>query len=591
MNQTKKILWIALCTLFFCGVLFTVPVYAEDGEYLATIGPGETYPTKDVIYGIYQITATSISRYDGWCDNCSDGGTHSYQAADAITTTYSITVDGYGVLNYCSTSPGSGRLDLSTYTGRDAVISMPAAYQIKQYVTCVGGRTVGGVDVVPCGATFVRTVNVSGSMQLFGRSKTPVVVSNPTGKQAGTDQSVTFSVTGEKAKGYRWQRITESGPVDLRDGTVDGVTYSGTSTPQLTISNVRYALNGAVFRCILIGENGDEVASETATLTVTDVSPPRVSLSYSPTGQTYDEVTIKIQATDPDSGLSAKPYHYLNADHDSNSFSVTENGTYDVVVTDRVGNSVKSSVTISNIRPRPTPTNPPTPIPTSAPTENKPTPTATVVVQQPVAATTEQTVVKPNPKPTQTTQKTTEQAKDDKEDRNKNKNESVQKNVNIKNLTSGTKKEDITDNTDTLQAKEETVEEEEMLSDAPQEEVVPEIVEEHDPIGTILGVSFGVLFALALLSFALLFPVRLENADELGNWHFCALKCLRYHKGWELKVGLLLEDFDSLRLKFGMLFLAIIANNPLRIQTEDGEEIRITEVTQDLILHYHQTGR
>ena len=132
-----------------------------------------------------------------------------------------------------------------------------------------------------------------------------------------------------------------------------------------------------------------------------------------------------------------------------------------------------------------------------------------------------------------------------------------------------------------------------MMADAPEEEIVPERMDENDdPTGTILLILCGLPVILALLFFALLFPVRVENADELGNWHFCALKILHYRKKeWSLQLGLLLEDFDSVRLKFGMLFMALIGDRSLEIIASEGESMTVNEVTQDLVLHYHQMGR
>lgn len=585
MKKRNQILWITFLTLFFCGVFFTVPVMAsEDGEYLGTIGPGQSFSTKDVIYGIYQISATNINACSGWCTNCFDAGdSHTYASGKKVTSTYSILVDGFSVLNYSSAGATSGRLDLSAYTGKDLMITMPNNYVVRQTVSCTGGNSPNGQSIESCGYSYTNSITVTGSMQLYGASKVPEVTANPVSTQAGTDQSATFVVSGNKVAACRWQKVTEAGITDLHDGSdEDGVTYSGTSTMQLTVSKLRTRVNGAAFRCVLVGERGDEVASDCASLTVLDTSPPQVRFTYSPSEKTYGEVTIRIIASDPDSGLSDHPYHYLDSDHDSDSFTVNKNGTYEVIVTDRAGNKTKTGASVNNIQIRPEPTQTPT------------TTTQSSVIPTPVITPTQApTIVVSNSAPVSTaatsskTQKTDDT--DQKRDQDKNtQNQNAEKKVNIKNLTAGTQMGSNTLKTPSdEEVQTEEIEEEIVLSEAPEESIAPEVLDEKDPIGTIIGACGGVLLLLLLAFLALLFPVRIENADELGNWHFCALKLLRYHKRWELQVGLLLEDFDSLRLRFGMLYMAIAGNHPLVVLTSEGEEIAVPEVTQDLILHYH----
>lgn len=582
MKTVEKILWIAMAALFCCGVFFCVPVLASEqsGEYLCTLGPGESISTRGVAYGIYQISATNINACSGWCPGCSSGAKLTYYSGRKMVSDYLICVDGYTVLDYSDATAGTGTIDFSAYTSKDAVITMPENYTVKQKISCSGGTYSGGGTCDPCSYSTTKTIEVTGSMQLYGYSKIPEVTANPSPVQAGTDQSAAFTAAGDKVAACRWQKITSAGITDLRDGEGEGgVVYSGTGTLQLNISKLRLSLNNSSYRCILIGEKGDEVATEAASLTVTDISPPKVQLSISPSGRTEGPVTVRISATDPDTGLANTPYHYLGADHTEASFSVEQNGNYEVIVKDAAGNTARSSVSVSNIQPKPVPT--PTATPTQKPTVTPtvgPTPVPTV---NPTPRPTTNPVINPTPKPTGTP--TVKPAGDE----TKKTNEREQKNVNIRNLTAGKQEQEKEEITET---ETEEVEEEVVLSEPSEEEIEPEIVAESDPVGMIILLCLGLLLLLLLLFFALLFPVRVENADELGNWHFCALKLLRYRKGWELHLGLLLEDFDSLRLKFGMLFLALIGNNSLKVTTAEGESVTLKNVSQDQILHYHQIG-
>lgn len=587
MKTVIRILWIALFALITGGVFFVVPVQAteQQGEYLGTIGPGETYSTKGVAYAIYQISPTNIEATSGWCHNCYSGNSHTNEEGRRVNSTYSIKVDGFSVLDYSSKAAGEGTIDLSSYSDRDATIVMPADYIVRQTISCVGGESSSGSHISSCGYSRTVSIKVTGMLQLYGYSKVPEVVTNPSSVQAGTDQSAVFTVSGNKVCACRWQRVSPAGIQDLRDETTaDGVTYSGTNTMQLTVSGLRLSLSGSSFRCVLIGEKGDEVPTEAAGLTVTDISPPKVKLTYDPSSKTEGAVTIRITASDPDSGLTDKPYHYLDTDNAQNSFKVQKNGTYEVIVRDRAGNSTNANISISNIEAKkpdtPKPTQTPTPAPTHTPT---PYPTQT---PQPTLTPTPFPTSSPRPTQVPTVPKT--EPADPKDKFTPTENEENKKKVNIRNITGGT--QTTTEQETDLIEETEEVEEEIVLEEPPAEILEPEAVEESDPIKTVILLCLGILLLLALLFFALLFPVRIENADELGNWHFCALKMLRYRKGWVLNVGLLLEDFDSLRLKFGMLFLAIIGNGSLEVQTDDGK-ILVKEVSRDLVLHYHQVGR
>ncbi|MCR5267350.1 MAG: hypothetical protein K6E16_02410 [Lachnospiraceae bacterium] len=591
MKKRNKITWTMWLALLLYGAVFVLPVHAQEreGEYLGTLEAGESISTRGLAYAVYQISATNIPAYGGWCTNCSTAGCHTYAKGDAVSSTYTVTVDGISVLDQRSSSASSGTIDLSAYSDKDAVLSLPKNHTVTQTIRCVGGNMANSTDPVsPCGYSSQRTITVTGSLQLYGYSKVPEVVSNPTGVQAGTDQSAVFTAAGNKVVACRWQKVTAAGITDLRDETdEDGVSYSGAASLQLTVRNLRTRLSGSSFRCILIGERGDEVPTEAALLTVSDITGPKVQLSYMPKDQTEGGVTIRITAVDRDSGLAPNPYYYTGGEHDQNAFTVKQNGTYEVKVRDMAGNSTSASVSISNIRPPAEKTVTPvvTPVPTANPTPTVATPTMTPgIITTPTPSPT--SVVTPKPVNPGTPKN------EDKDQEKKNETKQVQtpKNINIRNLTAGAMNSSTMSD---LQEEEETVEEEILLSENPPEEVVPESLnEENDPVGTILAICFGVLLLLALLFLALLFPVRVENADELGNWHFCALKLLRRrHKNWELQVGLLLEDFDSLRLKFGMLFLAIIGSGTLTVITSEGETITVTEITQDLVLQYHQIGR
>lgn len=604
MRIKTKYLSIIFCALILATLLFHVPVSAneQEGVYLGTLGPGESISTRNISYGILQVSATNIPEFSTWCEKCSAPGTNTYMKGSTVNSTYSILIDGYSVYDYSSTKSGTVTVDFSSYSNLDATINMPSDYVMTQTIKCVGGDyEQSGLKKDPCGYSKTRKITVTGVMQLYGYDKRPVVISNPQNVSCGTDKTVSFSVVGDKTVQYRWQIGTPSGYANLSDGAdQNSVIYSGTNTPTLSVSNTRYTINGTSYRCILIGERGDEVASEPASISVSDTSAPRVKISYTPTEKTYDGVTILISANDADSGLPDKPYYYKGSFHSEKSFKVYDNGTYEIRVCDNAGNEFTGSVSISNISPLPVTT--PTPRPTEKP----------VITPIPIPTETPNYPNNPTPKPTEAVKQSDKSKDTGEKDITKNKKnndktsdtsdeQGTEKKVNINNLTNGYKnkaEDKVIDKDYELNLKdnqnsgitEETIDNEIALSEGPEEDVsLSELKSEGK--GNIIAISLGILILLFAVLLALIFPVRVENSDELGTWHFCSMKMLSLKGGYSLNLGLLLEDFDSLRLHFGSLFLLIAKGHALTVYLDGTDTIVIDEITQNMVIDYSQVRR
>lgn len=587
-----KVITLFLSAFIFTALFFHVPILAEtpEGEYLGVLKSGESISSRDIAYGVYKISPTCIKADGGWCTNCSSGNSLTTMSGQRVNSTYSILVDGYSVFDYCSPSAGEGIIDLSQYSDKDATISLPNEYTVKQKIACVGGTYANGQSKESCGYSYYYTIKVSGSLQLYGYDKKPKIVSNPQSISTGTDNSVSFSVVADKTVGYRWQMLVNGAFCDLKDGTdSNSISYSGCNSPSLTVSNTRCSINGTSFRCILIGEKGDEVASEAASLSITDTSSPKVSVSFSPTGNTTGSVTITINASDPDSGLLKTPYYYLNSEHSENSFKVSDNGTYEIKVSDNAGNTTTTSVTVSNIRSSIPDSPSPSPSPAAVIT---PTPTPTPMLT-PAVIPTVQPTVKPTVSPT--FNKKDDNKGDTKKDETKNDNKKSDANKTLLNEKK-VNKNGCSDKNYDLNLKDEdnksneNVDNEIMLSEAPTKIVNLEETEKISKKSIIL-MTVGLLILLILLLLAMIFPVRIETCDELGTWHFCTIRMVSISSGYVLKVGLLLEDFDSLRLHFGGLFMMIAKGRELKIMLETGEEIIIDEIEQNLVVEYSQARR
>ena len=233
--------------------------------------------------------------------------------------------------------------------------------------------TLHAADVCPaCGSIGYYSGMIN---QITVFRNLPLVTTQPVDAVAQIGSSTVMSMGAIEAVSYRWQKkVGYDSYLDLSDGKAsDGISYSGTGTPSLTISGPTMANNGAQYRCMTYSSYGTPSYTRDTLLTVCDTNGPSLTLSYSPMNQTSGPITISAVASDP-AGLADKPYSIDGVNYSTQStFSVSKNGTYSVYAKDNLGNVTKETITISNIY-VPTPT--PTPKPTLTPTP-KPTPTPT----------------------------------------------------------------------------------------------------------------------------------------------------------------------------------------------------------------------
>lgn len=80
--------------------------------------------------------------------------------------------------------------------------------------------------------------------------------------------TATYTVLGEGVvNGHAWQVNTGTGFANITDGTVAGLTYSGTTSATLTVTGITLTNSGWAYRCIISGPTNNPV-SNPATLTV-----------------------------------------------------------------------------------------------------------------------------------------------------------------------------------------------------------------------------------------------------------------------------------------------------------------------------------
>lgn len=165
---------------------------------------------------------------------------------------------GSGITYQWQINTGSGFSNITnntTYSGATSAtltVNNPTASMIGHQFQCI---------VTACGnstTSVIVTINPGTSVSI---TQQPQSVSVCAGSGAF------FNVALNGVANYQWQINTGSGFQNLSETSP----YSGISTPNLTISPVGNALNGAQIRCVISGTCNGDINSSIAILTVTPI--------------------------------------------------------------------------------------------------------------------------------------------------------------------------------------------------------------------------------------------------------------------------------------------------------------------------------
>lgn len=124
--------------------------------------------------------------------------------------------------------------------------------------------TIGNCEYTALNGSQITSVFVDGNETIYA---VPAISVHPENKTIAKLQSTTFSVTASGyAIGYQWQVKTSGGSswADLANNT----TYSGVTTPTMTISNAPLSMNGYQYQCKVSGTCTPVAYSNAALLTV-----------------------------------------------------------------------------------------------------------------------------------------------------------------------------------------------------------------------------------------------------------------------------------------------------------------------------------
>ena len=183
-----------------------------------------------------------------------------------------------------------------------------------------------------CGATpgdiityFVSQENAANSACLYGKivACTDVVITNPSPLTTCVGSTAIFSVEGPGIS-YQWYKVGTPN-VKLTDGTLSGVTISGSTTSTLTITGIASSTAGSYYVQVT-GACGVVVTTASALLTIV----PASAITTQPSSQTVcagGSVTFNVVAT----GSGTLTYQWKQS---------TDGGTTWSVITGQTGASL-----------------------------------------------------------------------------------------------------------------------------------------------------------------------------------------------------------------------------------------------------------
>ncbi len=126
-----------------------------------------------------------------------------------------------------------------------------------------------GVAVDSQGTLYISDGNVIRRGMLFGDSYPPIITAAPTNQAVRSGQSAGFSapaIAGDVSVSYQWQ-IRPAGSATWTN-LVDGGSYRGSQTAQLSLIEATRGMNKDLFQCVVTDAFGSAISAPPATLNV-----------------------------------------------------------------------------------------------------------------------------------------------------------------------------------------------------------------------------------------------------------------------------------------------------------------------------------
>jgi len=111
------------------------------------------------------------------------------------------------------------------------------------------------------GSSASLDIDVQGSVTTIS---CPSITTQPSNSSIVWGNGTTLSISAINTTGYQWEINTGSGWSSI----IDNSTYSGSTTPTLSITNATVSMNGYKYRCILSASSCSNITSDSSILTV-----------------------------------------------------------------------------------------------------------------------------------------------------------------------------------------------------------------------------------------------------------------------------------------------------------------------------------
>jgi hypothetical protein len=278
--------------------------------------------------GTYTVKATNAAG-----NVASNPATLTVNVPAAITTQPSANAT-YVVGNTLSLSVGATGTPTPTYQWRKAGTNISGATNASFSIATLGLTDAGTYDVVVTNSAGTATSNAV----TFAVNQGPVITTQPAAQTMGAGGNVTFSVaaTGTPAPTYQWSK--------------GGSAISGATSASYTISSI--TTNDAGSYTVTVANSVATVTSSAATLTV-NTGPAIATHPASQTVAINGNVSFNVVA----SGNPAPTYQWrkagtnisgaTNATYTITGVTQASAGSYDVVVSNSVGNVTSDAATLT----------------------------------------------------------------------------------------------------------------------------------------------------------------------------------------------------------------------------------------------------
>lgn len=152
---------------------------------------------------------------------------------------------------------------LTTSTNYYSSSGSPNAFTVNNVSLYAGNYTINGSNV---GYAATITPRYFTGFITFEPACSTAVTQSPVPASACAGQAVSYMVDGIDADAYQWQVDDGSGFADIANSSI----YQGVNTKKLTVSNIGNAMNGNLYRALVIKTGSCQAASDSAELSVRD---------------------------------------------------------------------------------------------------------------------------------------------------------------------------------------------------------------------------------------------------------------------------------------------------------------------------------